>query len=78
MKKKKKNIKTPKMCENCVNCQYIGEGDFICDLDSPPCLVMSDFCPTEDFMYCGGADYESEDDYFERVNKDRRKERNTL
>lgn len=57
MKKKK----TPKICNTCVNCVYIGEGDFICDVNEP-ILVLEDFTPTEDFMSCNGVDYESEDE----------------
>ena len=56
-KKKKKKKNKPKMCDQCSNCTYIGEGDFVCILEEPV-LVMEDFCPNENYMYCGGADYE--------------------
>ena len=49
-----------KMCQDCEHCMYICEGDFICDMDEPV-LVMEDFEPTEDYMYCGGVDYEEID-----------------
>ena len=41
---------------------YIGEGDYICDVDEPV-LVMEEHLPSDDYYYCGGADYESEEDY---------------
>ena len=75
--KKKKNTKCPKICNTCVNCVYIGEGDFICDI-AEPVLVMEDFTPTDEFMLCQGSEYESEDDFYERTNKNRRKERNSI
>lgn len=58
-KDKEENIKT---CENCINCIYIGEGDFICDVDSPPKVILTDFTPTDEYWYCNGTDYESYDD----------------
>lgn len=42
----------------CDNCQYICEGDFICDRKPVPVMVVSDWEPTEDFLWCkrkGGA-----------------------
>lgn len=42
----------PSMCDHC---QYIGEGDFICDQDlSDPegVLVVSDWEPTENYLKC--------------------------
>lgn len=38
----------------CVHCEYIGEGDFICDNfpDDQAILVMSDWEPTENFLKC--------------------------
>ena len=47
----------PKMCQDCEHCIYICDGDFICDMDEPV-LVMEDYTPTEDYLYCGGVDYE--------------------
>lgn len=42
----------PGMCDHC---QYIGEGDFICDevMDDPEgCLVVEDWEPTENYLRC--------------------------
>lgn len=50
-------MRKPKMCQNCEHCVYICEGDFICDMDEP-ILVMEDYTPTEDYLYCDGVDYE--------------------
>jgi hypothetical protein len=44
-----------KGCENCADCSYIGEGDFVCINDeSKVVLVISSFVPTGDYMKCGG------------------------
>lgn len=32
----------------CPNCQYIGEGDSICDVNMT--IVLDDWAPTDDFM----------------------------
>lgn len=42
-------------CLDCDNCQYIGEGDHICDLDMT--LVIDEWTPTEDFCKCGGKEF---------------------
>lgn len=45
----------PAVCENC---QYICEGDFICDRKLVPVMVVSDWEPTKDYAWCkrkGGA-----------------------
>lgn len=34
--------------DTCPNCQYIGEGDSICDITMN--VVLEDWVPTEDFM----------------------------
>lgn len=49
---------TCKTCINCMNCIPIGEGDHICDMMDTPVLVLEDYCPTDDYYCCGGADYE--------------------
>ena len=44
-----------KHCEQCENCQYIGEGDFICDrriAEPDKALVIEDWSPTENFLQC--------------------------
>jgi len=58
-KKRRKNPhrEKPRMCDPgmCDHCQYIGEGDFICDQDlSDPegVLVVSDWEPTENYLKC--------------------------
>ena len=56
MKKKKKKKPTteskPRFCDPgaCDCCQYIGDGDFLCDKHQT--IVVSDWDPTEDFMIC--------------------------
>ncbi len=47
----------PRMCDPgmCDHCQYIGEGDFICDRDlSDPegVLVVEDWEPTANYLSC--------------------------
>ena len=56
---KKKECKD---CTSCINCQYICEGDFICDVGEPV-LIMDEFTPTEFYFHCNGEDYESGDEY---------------
>ena len=53
----KKDKEPVKICATCSNCQYIGEGDFICTVDEP-IIVMEDFCPNENHICCGLADWE--------------------
>lgn len=42
----------PKICDPavCDSCQYIGEGDFYCDVHQE--IVVSDWEPTSKFMVC--------------------------
>lgn len=49
VKPKKKRFCDPGICEHCL---YICEGDFICDKNEEPVLVIEDWEPTEDFMWC--------------------------
>ena len=49
VKPKKKHFCDPAVCQNCI---YICEGDFICDKKAVPVVVVSDWDPTEDFMWC--------------------------
>lgn len=44
-----------KRCFECGNCQYIGEGDHICDLNME--LITDDWEPTDMFYHCGGKDF---------------------
>lgn len=52
MAKKKVRLKRPKWCDPavCDCCQYIGEGDFLCDKYME--IVVSDWEPTEDYLLC--------------------------
>ena len=54
-----------KICVNCDNCIYVGEGTFICDAQDGPVVVMEDFEPADDYFICGGADWEAGDSYVE-------------
>lgn len=40
-----------KICHNCDDCVYIGEGAYICD-KCIPFIVMEDHCPSEYFAAC--------------------------
>ena len=52
MAKKKVKLKRPKWCDPavCDCCQYLGEGDFLCDKYME--IVVSDWEPTEDYLLC--------------------------
>lgn len=58
---KKKKTKIPKICSTCANCVYIGDGDYICDVDEP-IIVMEEHMPNDKFTCCGGADWEPADE----------------
>lgn len=47
---KRKRKRKHKICYDCENCQYIGEGDSICDLTFE--IVLADWTPTGNFMQC--------------------------
>lgn len=47
--KKKGRFCDPAVCDNCL---YICEEDFICDRKPVPVMVISDWEPTEDFLWC--------------------------
>lgn len=58
MRKRRKRYsqqEKPRICDPgmCENCQYIGDGDFICD-DRPegPVIVVEDWQPTEEAGRC--------------------------
>ena len=49
--------KVPKTCDPavCYYCQYIGEGDFICDkyiTDPDKVLVIDEWEPTDNYLQC--------------------------
>ena len=50
-----------KCCDTCANCMYIGEGDYVCDVNYV--IVKEEHVPNEDYNYCNECDWESEDDY---------------
>lgn len=52
MKKKDRN----RDCEHCSECEYVGEGTFVCMLSIPPVIVIEGFTPTEDFGNCEKAE----------------------
>jgi hypothetical protein len=57
-KKKKHRRPVPKTCDPnlCDHCMYLGEGDFVCDLNGlgpeETVFVMEDWEPTEHFLQC--------------------------
>lgn len=54
MSKKRKNNQNA-MCEYCENLIPIGEGDHIClECGSEPKMVICEYCPTDEYMACGG------------------------
>ena len=59
MRKKKQTKEKIKICSTCANCIYIGEGDYICDVDEP-ILVMEDHMPNENFCACNECDWEAQ------------------
>ena len=52
MAKKRVRLRRPKMCDPavCDCCQYICEGDFLCDKYME--IVVSDWEPTEYYLLC--------------------------
>jgi hypothetical protein len=47
-------MKTKKECEYCSNLISCCEGDFICLEGDDTKLVITDYEPAEDYMWCGG------------------------
>lgn len=43
-------------CYNCNNCEYIGEGGYMCSINND--IVIEDWQPTEDYRSCGGKEFE--------------------
>lgn len=57
-KRKKKSQGQPKpvkCCFECANCQYIGEGDHICDVNME--IIIDEWEPTDMFYHCGGKEF---------------------
>lgn len=48
-KKKKECFCDPAVCDHCM---YICEGDFICNEQVEPVMVIADWTPTEDYLWC--------------------------
>jgi hypothetical protein len=47
-------------CASCECCDYldpIGEGDHICDKADYPKIVLADYLPTDDYLWCGGKHF---------------------
>lgn len=60
MSKRKHNKCHPdcdRNCYNCNNCEYIGEGGYMCSMNND--IIIEDWQPTEDFNSCNGKDFES-------------------
>lgn len=55
-KQKNKQMMNCRICNNCAHCQYIGEGDSICDITYE--CVLEDWEPTDNFMKCDGKHWE--------------------
>lgn len=56
------------MCgENCENCVYVGEGDFVCLLTHE--LVLEDFAPTDNFNCCGDYKNKQREERLEYAEK---------
>ena len=56
MKKHKCKDKNIKCCMNCEHCLPIGEGDHWCDEKME--IVLEDYIPSENYLCCGGKDFE--------------------
>lgn len=62
LRRSKQILRERRICDPacCSHCEYIGEGDFICDRfpdkrGNPAIVVMSDWEPTEDYLKCRKA-----------------------
>lgn len=51
-----------KMCLTCEHCIYICEGDYICDVEKIPVLIMEEHCPNENYWYCASSEWVSKYD----------------
>ena len=51
-RKRYKNKGAINNCEQCDECQYIGEGDFVCMKYQFPSLVKTDWLPTDFYNNC--------------------------
>lgn len=53
-------MEEPKICNNCSHCIYIGEGDYICDAQETPILVMEEHCPNDKYWWCNESEWEED------------------
>lgn len=54
--KKQDDSKIIMSCHECEHCEYVGEGDYVCDQDYS--IVLTDWnTPTEDYLHCEGEDF---------------------
>lgn len=63
-KKQKQIFCDPGICDCCM---YIGEGDFICTKKADFAMVISDWAPTEDILWCQRAG--SDNAEFQKENR---------
>lgn len=54
--KKRKHNNFSRSCYTCNNCEYIGEGGYMCGVNHK--ILIEDWCPTEDFNSCKGKRFE--------------------
>lgn len=40
------------MCEGCSHCLPIGEGDHVCDKNGVLVIVIVEYAPSENYVYC--------------------------
>lgn len=51
--KNKRNASQPICGDQCPDCTYIGDGDYMCDKFDESIIVLTEFSyPTEDYMKC--------------------------
>lgn len=55
--KKSHRSECERNCYNCNNCEYIGDGGYMCSMNND--IVIEDWQPTDDFNSCKGKDFES-------------------
>lgn len=66
MSKRRETRKESKSCDNCGNCLYICEGDYVCMAGADcmageePVIIKEEHIPNENFYYCGGELWEKE------------------
>ncbi|CUU47307.1 hypothetical protein [Clostridium beijerinckii] len=48
-----------KKCEDCDECTYIGEGDYVCIKDEPKIVITEFIIATDDYGQCGNKNKRS-------------------